>query len=105
MGQYENYFEDFIVKNKTNDLDLELKNTIVIINSIDSQRFELTRRINDIDQLMDEMHTGSMTSSVLQRQVLPPSENEELEKLNELLVKFDNLRLSYKEVTFAFKEK
>jgi hypothetical protein len=54
---------------------------------------------------MNEMHSGSMTSSVLQRQVLPPSVNEELEKLNELQVKFDNLRLSYKEVTFAFKEK
>ncbi|HEX5167536.1 MAG TPA: polysaccharide biosynthesis tyrosine autokinase [Cyclobacteriaceae bacterium] len=105
MGQYETYFEDFIIKNKTNDLDEELKNTITIINGIDSQRFELSRRIGEVNQLMDEMNTGTFYTSAIQRQSLPPVINDNLEKLNDLQLKFDNLKLSYTEVTFAFRER
>jgi capsular exopolysaccharide synthesis family protein len=105
MGQYETYFEDFIIKNKTNDLDEELKNTVTIINGIDSQRFELTRRITEVNELMDEMNSGTFYASTIQRQSFPPAVNDNLEKLNELQMQFDKLKLSYKEVTFAFKER
>lgn len=105
MGQYETYFEDFIIENKTSDLDEELKNTITVIHGIDSQRFELTRKIAEINQLMDEINSGTFYASTIQRLSFPPSLNDDLEKLNELQLKFDMLKLSYKEVTFAFREK
>ncbi len=105
MSQYENYFEDFILKNKTNNLDEELKNIITVINNIDSQRFELTKRIADINQLMDEINSGSFYASTIQSQSFPKTVLDNLEKLNELQLRFDRLKLSYKEVTFAFRER
>ncbi|HEY3429265.1 MAG TPA: Wzz/FepE/Etk N-terminal domain-containing protein, partial [Cyclobacteriaceae bacterium] len=55
MGEYEDYFENFTLKNKTSDLKEDLKKTIAQINRIDSQRFELTKRINDLNTVMDNI--------------------------------------------------
>src|SRR5688572_1999655 len=55
MGEYEDYFENFTLKNKTSDLKEDLKKTISQINRIDSQRFELAKRISDLNTVMDNI--------------------------------------------------
>lgn len=105
MGQYETYFEDFILKNKTNDLDKELGATIKLINEIDSQRFDLTKKISMINDLIAGLPAGEFYVSATQRQYLPKMINDNVDRLTQLQVEFDKLRLSYKEVTFAFKER
>ena len=52
MEDYENYFENFTLQNKTNNLDEDLKKTVASINRIDSQRYLLTKRVNEIDGLL-----------------------------------------------------
>jgi capsular exopolysaccharide synthesis family protein len=105
MSQYETYFEDFILANKTNDLDEELANTIKLIHEIDSQRYQLTTRIAGINELLDGLSTGNFFVNATQRLYFPQAINENLEKLSQLQMAFDRLKLSYTEVTFAFRER
>lgn len=105
MGQYETYFEDFILENKTNNLDEELRKTIELIHGIDSQRYNLTRRIREINELLDGISAGTFFVNATQRQYFPPVINSNLDKLAELQSAFDRLKLSYSEVTFAFRER
>jgi tyrosine-protein kinase Etk/Wzc len=105
MGGYEDYFESFTLKNKTSDLTLDLKKTITQISRIDSQRFELTRRLADLNQLLDRVAVGDFYMSNLQRKSLPEYVNKNLEKLQPLVIEMDRMKLSYNENTFAYRQK
>ncbi|HYC83986.1 MAG TPA: Wzz/FepE/Etk N-terminal domain-containing protein, partial [Chryseosolibacter sp.] len=105
MEAYEDYFENFTIKNKTNDLDLELTRTITSLNRIDSQRYEYTRRVREIDRLLVSMEEGNYTPPVWLRNALPVEVGENIEKLSELKLELDRLKLSYNEITFTFRQK
>jgi tyrosine-protein kinase Etk/Wzc len=105
MGGYEDYFENFTLKNKTSDLHEDLKKTISQINRIDSQRFELAKRITEINQLLDNVALGDFYLSNLQRRALPESINKDLEKLQPLVAEMDRMKLSYNESTFAYRQR
>ncbi|HEX7013958.1 MAG TPA: polysaccharide biosynthesis tyrosine autokinase [Cyclobacteriaceae bacterium] len=105
MSQYETYFEDFILANKTNNLDEELTNTIRVIHEIDSQRYQLNTRIAGINELLDGLSTGDFSVNPMQRLYFPQAINDNLDKLSQLQMAFDRLKLSYSEVTFAFRER
>ena len=105
MEGYENYFENFTLINKTNNLDEDLKNTIEAIARIDSQRFEMTRKVKDVNSLIDGLNQGNFFISLSNRQFLPTSLANNLEKLEQLYLDQEKLRLSYREITFAFREK
>jgi flagellar hook-associated protein FlgK len=57
MENFENYFENFTLENKSKDLDEDLKKTVSMINQIDSQRFELNQSIIEVESLMKEWTT------------------------------------------------
>lgn len=105
MAGYEDYFENFTLKNKTSDLKEDLKKTISQINRIDSQRFEITKRITEVNQLLDNVAVGDFYLNNLQRKSLPDAINKNLEKLQLLMVEMDRMKLSYNESTFAFRQK
>jgi tyrosine-protein kinase Etk/Wzc len=102
MGGYEDYFENFTLKNKTSDLKEDLKKTISQINRIDSQRFELSKRITEINQLLDNVAVGDFHLNNLQRKSLSEAINKDLEMLQPLMVEMDRMKLSYNESTFAY---
>ena len=105
MGEYEDYFENFTLKNKTSDLKEDLKKTISQINRIDSQRFELTKRVNEVNVIMYNISTGNFYQSALQQNSLPPSLNKSIEQFQVLYLEMDRMKLSYNETTFAYKQK
>lgn len=106
MESYEDYFESFVLQNKTNDINEDLRKTVSQIAHIDSQRFELTKRLNELNRLNDELQTdGDFFLSVSQHQVFPTIVRENLDQLQQLHLAQDKLRMSYNEGTFAFKEK
>lgn len=105
MGGYEDYFENFTLKNKTSDLKEDLKKTISLINRIDSQRFELSKRITEINQLLDNVAMGDFYLNNLQRKAVPDAINKNLEKMQLLMVEMDRMKLSYNESTFAYRQK
>ena len=105
MGEYEDYFENFTLKNKTSDLKEDLKKTIFQINRIDSQRFELTKRITEANVVMDNMATGDFFRNTVQQNSLPAFINKNIEQLQVLYLEMDKMKLSYNETTFAYKQK
>jgi capsular exopolysaccharide synthesis family protein len=105
MENYENYFENFTLQNRTNNLDEDLKTTVENINSIDSQRFNLTQQLREVDHLIDGLNSGQIYVSFSQRQLLPPGLAENLVLLETLNREQERLKLSYNEITFAYREK
>lgn len=105
MEEHENYFENFTLQNKTSDLDADLKQTIISINKIDSQRYNLTKKITQLNILIDSLTNNQFLFSVSLRQSLPNFIGKQLEELERIQHEQDRLKLSYREITFAYRQK
>lgn len=105
MGDYEDYFESFTLKNKTSDLNEDLRKTIIQINKIDSQRFELSKRITEINQLIEGVAVSDLYLSNIQRKALSDNVVKNLDKFQLLATEMDRMKLSYNESTFAYQQK
>jgi tyrosine-protein kinase Etk/Wzc len=105
MEGYENYFENFTIQNKSNDVNSDLKKTISALYAIDSQRFQLNRRINSIDGMLEQFQANNFTLSGTHRQFLPGYLDKPIEDLQQLVLEIEKLGLSYNESTFAFQQK
>lgn len=105
MQDYETYFENFTLQNKTNNLDADLDKTVAAINKIDSQRFELNQRITDVDNLLLDIGQGRFYVSLSQRAHMSPALAGSVDRLEKLYVDQEKLKLSYNESTFAYREK
>ena len=105
MEEYESYLENFTLRNRTYSLSDELKKTISRINRLDSQRYELSRRIAEINRLADALQTGNFFLSVAQRTLLPDNVARSLEKLQELQLETTRLVLSYQPGTLAYRQR
>ena len=105
MEDYEDYFENFTLTNKTNDLDEDLKKTVTAINRIDSQHYDVSRRIAETNRLLEGISAGDFYITILQRQLLPPALQKNLEELQRILLEQDKLKLSYTESTLAYRSK
>lgn len=105
MEGFENYFENFTLRNKSNNVDEDLKRTIFQINKIDSQRFELNKRLSDLNSLIETLSAADPEISITQKQFLPAYLNVDLDNLKKMILERNRLSLSYNENTFAFKQK
>ena len=105
MEDYENYFENFTLQNKSNNLDDDLKRTVASINRIDSQRYLLTKRVNEIDGLLISLKNENFLISFSQRQSLPPAVAKDLENLEQYYHELEKIKLSHSEITFAYRQK
>lgn len=105
MEDFEDYFENFTLQNKTHDLDNDLRRTIEAMTRIDSQRYEYNRRIKEADNILQNLEAGSRVYSLGMRQFFPDRVNQQLDALHELELEQEKLKLSYKEVTFAYRQK
>ncbi len=101
MQNFENYFENFTLKNKSINVDSDLRQTIFMINKLDSQRFELGKRITELDLLTDDLTTGNNSMSLTS---LPELIKKEIEVLQKLSQDQKKLSLSYKDNTFAYQK-
>ena len=105
MEDFENYFESFTIQNKSSNMDEDLKKTIQLINKIDSQRYDLSKRLADLNGLINSLSVGTSISSITEKQFLPAYLNRELVELQQMTQDRDRLGLSYNEKTFAFRQK
>ena len=90
LENFEEYFEQFTIKNRTTDLSADLSNTILALNQLDSQRFNIRNQLSAIGGLLKELEqdvplTITDVPKALQSQV---TEYNELIKEREL--KLDN---------------
>jgi capsular exopolysaccharide synthesis family protein len=105
MQNFENYFENFILENKSSDLQQDLKKTIISINVIDSQRFVLAKKITLLNETIEGINTGQVAFRYQHQYYLPEYLNAKLEELYRLQKESDRLALAYNENTFAFRQK
>lgn len=105
MEDYENYFEEFTLKNKTNNLDENLRNTILSINQVDSQRYELTRRIRETERYISAIEAKNLNTPISIRTSLPEVVIKNIDALLESQLEQEKMKLSYNEKTFAYREK
>jgi tyrosine-protein kinase Etk/Wzc len=104
IEDYDAYFENFTLKNKSNDLNQELKRTISAINKADSQRYQLNKRILELNALMDQLQSGKVSNSSYPAQ-LPENIRQTMEQLQRVQQERDKLLLAYNENTYAFRQK
>ena len=102
---YEHYFENFTIKNRTSNLDEDLKRTIEAINSLDSQRFHLTKKIQAFDQLLKDIESSKTDFLDINSDVYPKHIVEVYSELSTRISERDKLKLSYNETTFALTRK
>ncbi len=105
MEAFENYFENFTLQNRTNDLDEDLRTTIEMITRLDSQRFETTQRIARLDEIAINLDSANADLALTQRQSLPPYLVQTLEEYQRLVMDLEKLRMSYSEKTFAYRQR
>lgn len=104
MEGYEDYFENFTLENKTNNLDADLTKMIVRINELDSQRYNITQKINRMNTLAEGLDKRNYLVSLAERPYLPEQLNKTLDDLYELVLDQEKLKMSYHETTFAFRQ-
>ena len=106
MEQFEDYFKDFTLKNKTQNLSEDLIATIKQINSIDTMRFLLSTKIKALDNIQNGLKTGNNTAylNLADREMLPREMTEQFTAFQKRLEDLNDLKLSYKDKTFAYRE-
>ena len=105
MEDFENYFENFTLVNKSNDLEADLSKTIHAIQRLDSQRFELTKRINLVNTVISDISENKVTLSVEPYSFLPSFISRKVEELQRLMLERNKVSLAYNENTFAFRKR
>jgi tyrosine-protein kinase Etk/Wzc len=105
MEGFEDYFENFTLKNKSSDLNLDLKRTIISINRVDSQRYILAKNLTELNSVLDVITEGKSTTVHQPYKFLPEYINKKIEELNKIAQDKERLSLAYNENTFAFKQK
>lgn len=104
MDGYEDYFKKFTLQNKTSNLDEDLRATIKAIHEIDSQRYTYTQQLASVNELIDDIHIGKFNVSPAMRSALPSYLQEQLVELEQLLMEREKLKLSYSDLTQAYKQ-
>jgi capsular exopolysaccharide synthesis family protein len=105
MEDYESYFENFTLQNKSNDLSSDLKTIIGSINKVDSQRYSLNKRLIELNAIMEDLSTNLNSKSLLSYPQLPGYVNADLNALKAVVRERDQLAMSYNENTFALRQK
>jgi tyrosine-protein kinase Etk/Wzc len=105
MQNFENYFENFTLQNKSSDLSQDLKRTIIAINATDSARFLLAKKLGQLNSVIEQINDNKLPFSLQQQRFLPEYINRKLEDFNKLQQDRDRLALAYNENTFAFRQK
>jgi capsular exopolysaccharide synthesis family protein len=105
MENYENYFESFTLQNRSNNLDTELQKTIDGLLGLDSQRYQLTKKLNQINPLIDQIAINQFDARRAQRIALPEFLRTKLEQLLTLEQERGMIILSSNENTLGFRQK
>ncbi len=105
MESFENYFESFAIRNKSTNVDDDMKRTIALIHRLDSQRFEVTSQLTEVNRLLDNFARQEYDLSPSSRKTLPDYLLRNVIHLEELAVEHQRLGLSYNENTFAYRQK
>ncbi len=105
LQEYENYFEEFTIENRTTDLNSDLKRTIEQLALLDSQRFSLKRRIIEVEALQDQISSvQSVSVSPISIEQLPQALGEALDEYIEFSQERELKLSSYNETSYIVQQ-
>ncbi len=105
LNEFEDYFENFTIQNKTTDLDNTLNKSIGLLNSIDSDQYYLRRKLTRLNEIRDSLESGKAVAITLEdQQLLPGSLQQEIKEINDLKQKKYILAQSYNPNTQAYQK-
>lgn len=104
MELYENYFENFSLQNRSNDLASDFKAIILQITAIDSQRYFNAKNINQINALIPTL-TSNNIQAISAKAFLPDAISKKIELLQVKYGEVSKLSLAYNDNTYAYRQK
>ena len=105
LEEYEDYFEQFTIENRTTNLDEDLSRTIEQLSILDSQRFSLRRNINDLNVIQNQVNTkGPIAVNPLMLEQLPKSLSEAISEYSDLQQERELKLASYNETSYIVEQ-
>jgi capsular exopolysaccharide synthesis family protein len=105
LSDFENYFEDFIISNKSVDLKNNLSETIDYLAALDSLEYDIRIRLLRIDELTDDLVSGSpIHLGISDLRILPGSILEEIDNLNGIIETRESVLISHNENTQVYRK-
>lgn len=104
MEDYENYFEQFMLNNKSSSTSEEIRKIISSLYKTDSQRYQVQKKLRDLEVLQKSITDGE-TGRI--QNVSTSWPNVLMESINErqkLVLQKSNLALSHNPSTFVYKQ-
>ena len=105
LDNFETYFEEFTIDNKTVDLNEDVKRTVDAINGLDSTKIKTDKKLAEVDLLQKKLSHTPYESITPKIKIYPSHLNKALEEFNLLNNDLQKLGLSYKENTYTFKSR
>jgi len=102
---YEDYFEKFTLKNRTNNLDNVLSETIKAINELDSQRFEVNKKINALEDVEIQVQENSFEPIAVNETSYTDDLIDHINEYNEKVLTNKRVLQTYSKSTQAYKNK
>ncbi len=105
LSEFEEYFEDFTIENRTTDLGQDLNRTLLQLNRIDSQRFILKTRLADLGVIEKKVNEqGPVIIDPISAGYLPKPLADALVQYTELQQKRELKLASYNETSYIIKQ-
>lgn len=105
LDNFETYFEEFTIDNRTVDLNEDVKRTVDAINGLDSQRIKTDKKLAAVELLKKKLSHTPYKSITPKIKLYPSHLNNALEEFNLLNNDLQKLGLSYKANTYTFKSR
>lgn len=105
LSEYEEYFEEFTIENRTTNLDADLSRTIQLLAVLDSQKFVLRQKISELQLLNEQVgKRGAIVISPLTLETLPRSLANSITEYAELQQERELKLASYNETSYVVQQ-
>lgn len=105
LDDFEKYFEDVTITNRTVSLDEDVRRTVTLINGLDSQQVRIKDNLVDLNKLANEVKNGQIVTIPTINDKFPAHINSLINELNLLINEREKLGLSYRENTYTYKSR
>ncbi|MEN8247785.1 MAG: polysaccharide biosynthesis tyrosine autokinase [Bacteroidota bacterium] len=103
LDDYEKYFEDVTITNRTVSLDEDVRRTVNLINRIDSQLVQFNNKFTDLSNLTKRIKSEQVITIPQLNDKYPNHIISLINELNLLIKEREKLGLSYRENTYTYR--
>ncbi len=104
MEDYENYFEQFMLNNKSSSTSEEIRKIISSLYKTDSQRYQVQKRLRDLEVFQKSITDGEVGRIQNASAGWPDALIESVNERQKLVLQKKNVSLSHNPNTFVYKQ-